>query len=290
MRAFLAVAQTHSFAEASELIHLSQPALSITIKNLEEIIGGQLFIRTTRSLALTPEGRTFLPVVKRLLADWDSAFNDLNNLFLLNRGNLTVAAMPSFASTVLPTHLNTFHQLHPSINIKVHDVIAEDAVTLVKSGKVELAISFDPGESDDLLFEPLFTDDFVAALPKLHPLLKQTEITWQAFEKLPFIALQRPSSIRSLIDGALLEHDIFLHIEFESNQMATIGQMVATGLGVSAMPSLYVEQLASIGVECRPLVSPIVSRRVGIITKRRSQLSTPASKFKGLVQQNYLTA
>ncbi|TWX64368.1 LysR family transcriptional regulator [Colwellia demingiae] len=288
MRGFLAVAQTRSFAEASELIHLSQPALSITIKNLEESIGGQLFIRTTRSLALTPEGRTFLPVAKRLLADWDSAFNDLNNLFLLNRGNLTVAAMPSFASTVLPTHLNTFHQLHPSINIKVHDVIAEDAVALVRSGKVELAISFDPGESEDLLFEPLFTDNFVAALPKQHPLLNQSEITWQAFEKLPFITLQRPSNIRNLIDNALLEQDIVLNIEFETNQLATIGQMVATGLGVSAMPSLSIEQLRSMDVECRRLVSPVVSRRVGIITKHRSQLSTPTAKFKQLVQQSYL--
>ena len=209
-----------------------------------------------------------------MLAEWDSAFNDLNNLFLLNRGNLSVAAMPSFASTLLPTHLHTFHQKYPAINIKVHDVIAEDAVAMVINGKVELAISFDPGESEDLVFEPLFTDDFVAVLPISHPLLKHSKITWETFSKLPFIALQRPSSIRNLINGTLLEHDISLNIEFESNQWATIAQMVATDLGVSAMPSLYIEQLRTIGVMCRPLVSPIVSRRVGIITKRRSQLST----------------
>ena len=289
LRAFVAVAQTRSFAEASELVHLSQPALSISIKNLEDNIGGKLFARTTRSLVLTPEGKIFFPVAKRLLADWNDAFNDLNNIFSLNRGNLTLAAMPSFASTVLPTHIKEFHLQYPSINIKVHDVIAEDTVAMVRSGKAELAISFDPGKSEDLLFEPLFTDVFIAALPEGHPLLAHARVDWQAIAELPFIALQRPSSIRQLIDGALLEQEITLNVEFETNQLATIGQMIATGLGVSAMPSLCIEQLQSIGVECRPLMSPMVSRRVGIITKRRYPLSCAAQSFKELIYQHYLS-
>ena len=80
------------------------------------------------------------------------------------------------------------------------------------------------------------------------------------------------------------DSDIYLNVEFETNHLATIGQLIATGLGVSAMPSLYSEQLKYIHVECRPLTSPVVSRRVGIITKRRSELSAPAMKFKQLIQ------
>jgi LysR family carnitine catabolism transcriptional activator len=286
IRSFVAVAETSSFAQASELVNLSQPALSISIKNLEDTIGGQLFSRTTRSLVMTPEGKIFFPVAKRLLAEWDNAFDDLNNLFSLNRGNLTLAAMPSFASTVLPSHIKEFHQEYPLVNMKVHDVIAEDTVAMVRSGKAELAISFDPGESDDLMFEPLFTDQFIAALPKGHPLLKQSSISWKRISKLPFIALQRPSSIRNLIDTALLEHDIVLNVAFETNQLATIGQMIATELGVSVMPSLCITQLHAMGVECRPLVAPTVSRRVGIITKRRYPLSSAAQKFKDMIKKS----
>ena len=102
VRAYIAVAKTGSFAEASELIHLSQPALSLAIKKLEECVGGKLFFRTTRQLMLTPEGEYFLPIAKRLLAEWDDAFTDLNNLFSLSRGQLIIAAMPSFASCELP--------------------------------------------------------------------------------------------------------------------------------------------------------------------------------------------
>jgi LysR family carnitine catabolism transcriptional activator len=75
--AFVAVAQSQSYAEACDRIHLSQPALSITIKNLEDVLGGTLLTRTTRTLALTPEGQAFLPVAQRLLADWDHALGDI---------------------------------------------------------------------------------------------------------------------------------------------------------------------------------------------------------------------
>mgnify|MGYP005989607705 CR=1 FL=1 len=284
----MAVAQTGSFLDACKIVHLSQPAISITIKKMEETIGGQLFSRTTRNLVLTPEGEMFYPVIKRIVGDWDSAFSDLHNLFSVSRGNLAIAAMPSFASTVLPIHIKTFHQQYPSINIKVHDVIAEDTLAMVRSGKAELAITFDPGEIDDITFEPLFTDDFVAALPALSPLLDNKEINWEMISQSPFIALQRPSSIRYLIDSVLKKNDIELNVEFESNQLATIGQLISSGLGVSVMPSLCIEQLLKMGVECRPLVDPKINRRVGIITKSGNQLSTPAFKFKTLMQLNYM--
>ena len=137
LRAFVAVAQTQSFAEACGLVHLSQPALSITIKNLESTVGGALLARSTRTLALTPEGETFLPVAKRLLAQWDGAFRDLDDLFKLKRGKLSVAAMPSFASHSLPQILQGFRQQHGHINVTIHDVVAEEVVSMVRSGQVE---------------------------------------------------------------------------------------------------------------------------------------------------------
>ena len=73
IRAFLAIAQLKSFAQACELLHISQPALSVSIKNLEQTVGGKLFARSTRTLALTPEGERFVPIARRLLADFDSA-------------------------------------------------------------------------------------------------------------------------------------------------------------------------------------------------------------------------
>ncbi len=287
LKAFIAVSRSRSFAEACGQLNLSQPALSVTIKNLEQAVGGRLLARTTRTLALTPEGASFLPVAQRLLADWGEALGDLHNTFALNRGKLAVAAMPSYASTELPALLKLFRQRHPNINITVHDVIAEDVVDWVRSGRVEVGITFDPGSTEDLDFQPLFSDRFVAALPADHPLLAQPRLRWEMLATEPFIALQRPSSIRALLEQSLGARGLSLSIQFETNQLATIGRMVAAGLGVSAVPTLCVQQMAEMSVVCRPLSMPAVKRRVGLVTRRRYPLSSPAQAIARIVGDYY---
>ncbi len=287
IRAFLAVVEANSFAEACELLHISQPALSIAIKNLEETVGGKLLARSTRTLSLTPEGEVFLPVAKRLLADFDNAFLELHELFSLKRGNLSFAAMPSFASTHLPQHLLSFNKEYSAIKVKIHDVIAESAVEMVQTGKVEFAISFDPDITKDLKFETLFSDKFIAAFPKNHELMNVSKMEWQHLVNYPFITLQRPSSIRLLMDEMLAEQNIFLNVTFETNQLATVVQMVATKLGVSAIPSLYKQQMQSLNVEFREITAPVISRRVGIITRRRYPLSTTAQAFIEILRHYY---
>ena len=284
LRAFVTVVDLGNFAEACVLLHLSQPALSIAIKNLEQGIGGKLLIRSTKTSVLTPEGKEFYPTAKMLLNDWDNAFNGLNDLFSLNRGRLEIAAMPSFGSSLLPGYIRLFREKHPNINIKVHDVIAEDTIAMVRAGRVEIAVTFDPGDCDDLTFYPLFSDNFIVALPEHHPLLSNEDISWQAIAQFPFIALLKPSSIRELIDKTIKENNMHLNVEFEANQLATIGRMISEQLGISIMPSLCKPQLLSQGVLCRPLKSPLVSRRVGIVKKRRIPLSSTAQALVNIIK------
>jgi LysR family carnitine catabolism transcriptional activator len=295
LRAFLSVAQVKSFAEACELLHISQPALSITIKNLEEIVGGKLIARSTRSVSLTPEGEDFLPIAKRLLSDFDNAFVELNESFSLKRGTLSLAAMPSFASTLLPKQLVTFNNQYPAVKVKVHDVIAEDAVAMVRSGKVEFAISFEPPSSDELNFDTLFTDKFIVIFPNNHPLNislhslteQGTKPKWQQLTLYPFITLQRPSSIRLLLDETLAEQGVFLDVAFETNQLATVVQMVANNLGISVIPSLYKQQLSRLNLSYCEIDEPIISRRVGIISKRRHSFSQATTEFLNILQHSY---
>lgn len=280
LKAFVAAAQARNFAEAGSRVHLSQPALSIAIKNLEEIVGGRLLARTTRSLALTPEGEAFYPVAQRLLADWDNAFADVHNLFAMRRGKLSIAAMPSFASSLLPDALSYYCGEHPNIDIAVQDVVAENVVDMVRTGRVEIGVSFDPGEYDDLNFEVLFEDKFFVAAPKQHVLMQKDKIRLHDLQAYPFIALQRPSSIRQLIETATQACDITLAIAFEAHQLASIGSMIANGLGVSIVPSLTIKQMESLGVECKPLAGNKISRNVGVLTHRRHQLSAPATAMR----------
>ncbi|WP_261840782.1 LysR family transcriptional regulator [Aliamphritea ceti] len=283
LRAFVAVAHTRSFTEACVRVHLSQPALSIAIKNLEEEVGGELLARTTRTLALTPEGEEFFPIAERMLLDWDNALEDLQQRFALNRGRIIIGAMPSFASSLLPALLKAFRIEYPQIAVTVQDVVAESVVDLVREGRIEIGFSFDPGDADDLSFTPLFEDHFVAIVNQKSPLADNKEIQWADLLQHDFISLQKPSSMRQLLEDELGALNMQLSPEFESHQLVTIGRMVSAGLGVSAVPSVCIRQMQEMQVLCKPLQAPKISRPVGILTRRRYPLSSAARQMLNVV-------
>jgi len=287
LKAFVALARSQSFAEACREIHLSQPALSIAIKNLEEAVGGQLFFRTTRAVSLTPGGDAFYPVAKRLLADWDNAFEALHTRFSKQRGKLSIAAMPSFACNQLPEVLARFQKKNSSTNITVDDVVAEEVVSLVANGRVEFGICFDPGEPEDLNFQPLFNDRFIIVMSKNEAKGLPEVIDWISLSKKNFIMLQRPSSIRLQTEQMMQEHGIELEIVYEAHQLATIGRMVASGLGMSFVPELCLQQFEEMGVAWRYVESPGISRKVGILTRKNTVLSEAAEQLKQELVRRY---
>lgn len=276
IRAFLAVAQSLSFAVACERLHLSQSALSLTIKALEDGLGGRLFSRNTRNVALTPEGESLLPLARRLVADWDNAEDEMRQRFTLQRGRVTLAAMPSFAGNLLPPILKTFRVRYPNVNVTVNDVINEQVLEMVRDRHVELGVAFEPAQGSSLAFTPLYLDRFVAVVPLDSPLARCSEIQWKTLLEQPFITLQRPSTVRVMLEEHLGARGMKLPVEFESHQLATVGRMVASGLGVSAVPALCVRQMRELGARCITLRDPVVERAIGVLTKPGHELSTAA--------------
>ncbi|WP_407290740.1 LysR family transcriptional regulator [Stutzerimonas zhaodongensis] len=276
LRAFLAVAHTLNFAQACERLHLSQSALSLTIKALEEGLGGRLFSRTTRAVSLTPEGEALLPLARRLLADWENTEDELRQRFTLKQGRVSLASMPSFAGNLLPAVLRAFADQYPSISVTVHDVINEQVMEMVRDRQVELGIAFEPEPSMPLTFTPLYSDRFVAVIPAGSPLAGLPEITWHALLEQPFITLQRPSTVRFMLEDHLRQRGVSLPVQFESHQLATVGRMVASGLGVSAVPALCRDQMLELGARCVALSDPVIEKPVGILTKPGHELSVAA--------------
>jgi LysR family carnitine catabolism transcriptional activator len=280
LRAFLAVAECLSFAQAGERLHLSQPALSLAIKSLEEDLGGQLLARTTRNVGLTPEGETLLPLARQLLADWDNTEELLRQRFTLQMGKVSVAAMPSFAGNLLPVALKVFRSRYPRVNVAVHDVINEQVLEMVRHRRVELGIGFEPESSNSLVFTPFYMDRFVAVVAADSPLAGRDEVPWSELLGQDFIALQRPSAVRLLLEQAILARHGKLSVAFESHQLSTIGRMVANGLGVSAVPSLCIGQMQELGAVCVPLVEPRIERRIGLTMLADHKLSAAAQALR----------
>jgi LysR family carnitine catabolism transcriptional activator len=287
LRGFVAIAHTGSFAEACEQLHLSQPALSVSIRKLEEATGGLLFSRSTRSVALTPEGREFLPVAKRLLGDWSEGLEDLRQLFTLQRGKISVAAMPSYASNCLPSVLAEYGQHFPNIAVTVLDVVMEEVIESVQSGRAELGITFRPDMLDGVDFQPLFSDRFIAVLPPQHRLIEKPQLRLKDLLSGTLVALNRGSSTRQWTDELIVKARLQPPQIFEAYQLTTVGAMVAAGLGVGLVPALCAGQMSGLGAVCRPISGPSIEREVGVFTRRRHALSSAAQALLKLLVPLY---
>ena len=281
--AFVQLAESKTFAEAAEKLHITQPALSTSIKKLEEQLGGQLFSRNTRNVSLTQEGKSFLPQAKRLLVDWSNAFADMQNLFAMQQGSLTIAAMPSFAEGRLPALLAQFHQSHPNIKIRVIDVVMEEVIESVISGRAEIGFTFMPERSEGLVFERLFDDPFIAVVPQGHEYSKRKTLSWsQAFAH-PFVAMNRNSSVRNWIESVANDLQQQINLVAEANQLGTVGQLVGQGIGISIVPHLCQQQMLAKGLICLPMEEDKLVKPVGMIKAKRDSLSVAANNLWGSV-------
>lgn len=275
MLAFIHAAESTTFAEAAEKLYVTQPALSSAIKKMEQQIGGLLFSRTTRRVELTPEGQTFLPTAKRLVSDWDEAIQDMQNLFAMNQGTLRIAAMPSFAESRLPISLKQYHKRWPNIRIRVMDVVMEDVIDAVLSGRAELGFTFEPDNMDGLEFSPIGQDQFIGVVPPNHPLSSAESVDWKTLLSYPFVAMNRESAVRRWTED-IAQAVGPLKIIAETSQLGSLGQLIAQGLGISVVPALCQQQMERKGLLCLPIDDKQLVKSVGIIRRQRGSVSIAA--------------
>lgn len=292
LRIFIEVGRLRSFAAAAEQLHLSQPAVSLAVQNLEQHIGGRLFDRNTRHLELTPEGHAFYPAAVQLLDQWSQTLGDVNNLFTLQRGKLNMAVMPSLAANGLADIVARYHQQYPKINLAIDNVVMDQAIENVRKGRCELAVIFAGQNMHAVNFTPLFNDHFMMIYSDVHkPQLKGLEFDQniEAFLALPMVAMDKHSSVRRWVDDVIQQYDCQPNIVVEVNQLETLGRFVAKGMGVGIVPSLCEEQMKSLGLHVQSLPEDVLSHEVGIVTAANQSLSQAGQAMVETLQHYYRT-
>jgi len=286
---FVEVARSLSFARAATAMHLSQPAVSLAVQNLEQAIGGKLFARSTRSLELTPEGRAFYPTATRLLNDWNEALDDVHNLFTMQRGKLNIAVMPSFSANVLPELVRQYHEQYPKVNLSIQNIVMDDAIESVRKGRNELAISFASENMNGLDFTPLYDVTFMAVYSD-HFLskLQHVDLTndWSALFEFPMVAMDKDSTVRRWLDETTQAHNLQSQIVAEVNQLDSLGQLVSMGLGVGIVPSLCEGQMKQLGLHMQTISPEILRQPVGVVTRSQSPLSIAGQGMVDLLKSS----
>jgi len=185
-----------------------------------------------------------------------------------------------------PRALLAFSRDYPNINISVQDVVAENVVTMVREGCAELGVSFAPPRGE-LIFQPLFLDRIVAMLPRDHALAHRRTLRWSGLQGRAFIALAHPSGIREQVEQFVREQQLDMPVRLESHQLATIGRMVAAGLGLSVVPAMCTGPMQEMGNACRKLGGPSIAREVGILTRRGQPLSAAAAAMRAVLLSQF---
>lgn len=276
----VAAADAGSFSAAAARLGISQPALSESIRRLEAETGLRLFDRTTRSLALSADGRHAVAIAREVVRDFRLSLSSIADRSKGRRGRVTLAALPSIACAILPQALRGFRREFAGIDVAVHDVLHERAVAFVADGVADLALTTRPGRLDDLEFEELGADDLHLVCPKRHPLARLGQVGWRDLAAYPFVAMARTSSVRRMTDAALINSETAIDPAYEVEQIPSAAALVEAGLGVTALPSLTLAMFKGRGLVTRPLVRPAMRRPIGLI---RLAGRAPGELARGLI-------
>lgn len=287
LEAFVRVAGASSFRAAAQQLHVSQPALSRTIKLMEQAIGARLFDRDTRHVAPTPAGAELLPIAHRILDNFNSAFSELSQFLDGRSGHVTVASLPSVGVAILPKAIAAFRHSFPGVQFSLVEGPAEVLRAAVDDGTADFAISVPPASPQSLHFEHLCDDPFVMLCRRDEPLAARATVPWTAFAGRPFLASSARSSIRPITDAAFLQKGMQVVPVLECPSVAATGGLVAAGIGITALPRLALDlikpdrQLVTI-----PLQRPVVSRSVGLVTRVGRSLSPASRAFMDAVRRS----
>jgi len=275
LRTFALVAENGSFRKASERLHLSQPALSAHIRDLEETLGVPLFHRTTRTVRLTIDGERFLVRTRRALDEIESGLLELRDQAELQRGRVIVACVPMIACHVLPKILAVFSKRHPVIKIQILDVIAKTLIRRILDREADIGLGPCPEPDDDLEFLPIARDPFVAVFPEGHMLANSSGVRLKELVRFPLLTLATGTTVRRDLDLAFEHQGVALRPAYEVFQQYTLGGMVEAGLGVALLPAMSLSMLKTPRLCAVPLVDPEIVRDIGLI-QRRDHAHTPS--------------
>lgn len=279
LQAFVAVYRLGSLTRAAEQMFLTQPAVSVLIRQLEDSAGVRLFDRTTRSLRPTAAAHESIARAERILEDLEQLAAGFKDVATRRRGRVDVGATPAVASVLVPPALMEFRRRFPQVDVTLHDLAPEQLVASVAANAVEFSIGTPEGPSPEVDLSTLIEDRMCVVCLRDSPLARRRGIAWSEIASHPTVTVRKGSGIRALIDDTLGRLGLPFEPTYEVSYLATALSLTFHGLGISVLPAYLTRyfhggRLAAIG-----LVNPVVTRSLCVVTRRGASMSPAARSF-----------
>ena len=278
LRVFLEVAQSGSMTRAAESLHLTPPAVSMQVKELESQVGLPLFDREGRQVSLSTAGEYFLVHARRLMGALKDAENSMARFRKLEQGMLTIG-MVSTAKYFVPRLLARFREEHSGVDVRLRVTTnREQLLTMMQGGEVDLCVMGRPPKEVATRSEAFAAHPMVFVGPPGHPLLGQDHPPVEALAPYPFIVREHGSGTRNALQQFFLEHRFEPRIAMEISSNETIKQAVIAGMGLSFL------SLHTVGLELQSGLLKILEvagtpvMRTWHVVQLQSKLLSPAAE------------
>jgi len=250
LKVFCTVAETKSFSKTSEIIHLTQPAVSLQIRALEEIYNTKLFDRSNSFINLTPAGEILYKYAKDILSLYAEAEKEIGKITGLINGSITVGASTTIGNYILPSVIADFRKNHPKIKINIFIGNTKRIVDLLNSGMLDLGIVEGDASKHKIKVEPLIADELTFIIPPLHHWAKKRTISILKITEEPFILREEGSGTRQMIEKYLSSHGINISdmlVSLVLGSTESIKEAVGNGMGISIVSKWAVRKEVKCG-------------------------------------------
>jgi len=255
LRCFMAVAEELHFARAAERLHMEQSPLSRTIRELEDELGVQLFLRTTRRTRLTRAGQLFLRQVPRIFAALDQARDSAQAVANGFYDQLRIAVSDASARSQLPALLALCRQEDPEVELRLFEVPLSQQVEGLHDGRYDVGFSLSDDVGDGIRAHPILSEPLVVAVPARHPLLAYRQIPLEELLRYPLV-LCDPEACEGhsrLVDRVLRRVDQEPLVADRVASFELMMMLVSAGLALGLAGASYILASRETGVVARPL-------------------------------------
>ena len=254
LRYFVTVAEELHFGRAAQRLHLSQPPLSQAIMKLEELLRYALFTRTSRTVSLTSAGQAFLLRARRTLQNVQRDIDETRRIGRGEVGSLNVGFIGSGMMAMLPGIFRSYREAYPNVHLQLHESFTSRVVEGLENGTLDAGILRDSDPAEGLHVTTIFTEPFVAVLPRTHRCAGQKSISPGVLKDEPFVFYPRMAGKLAYEKplGIFEEYGFQPRVVQEGTHWMTILRLVGAGFGVSVAPAC-VQRNASSEVVCVPL-------------------------------------
>ncbi len=261
LQVFHTVARLLSFTKAAETLHMTQPAVTFQIRQLEEYFNTRLFDRTHNKISLTAAGDRVFQYAEKILSLYGEMESQVRELTGDVSGILIIGASTTIAEYVLPILLGEFKEKYPGINIRLKVSNSMGIVHMVEDNSVDVGIVESPVANKNLTVEICWLDKLVFICQPNHPLAKKATIRGQDLLGLPFVCREEGSGTREYIAEYLAKNDMTHHdlnVSVEVGNPEAVKSAVEAGLGVSIVSQATIIKELKLGtLAARPLEPPL---------------------------------